>query len=195
MTNEEQNQQPRRRRRSPDEAVSPAGTEAAARSDEAMADGANDDPMAALERLESLTSSAATSVQAEPSTVLQPRVAAPVARSTGPRSRTAASAGNGRMVARVAAPVIFLVAVIAFVTIVFQSGMFDGSRSAVSPTPAATKAGTSHVATKFYKVKTGDTLSGIAVKFKTTSTEILSLNPKMSSSTLTVGERIRVPKP
>ncbi len=46
-----------------------------------------------------------------------------------------------------------------------------------------------------YVVKSGDTLSGIAVKFDTSTSEIEALNPKMSSSTLVVGTRIKVPKP
>ena len=46
-----------------------------------------------------------------------------------------------------------------------------------------------------YIVKNGDTLSGIAVKFDTTVSEILALNPKMSSSTLVVGTVVTVPKP
>ena len=46
-----------------------------------------------------------------------------------------------------------------------------------------------------YVVKSGDTLSGIAVKYGTTASAILALNPDLSRSTLVVGTRVKVPKP
>jgi LysM repeat protein len=103
------------------------------------------------------------------------------------------------MIARVVVPVVFLVAVIALLSIVSKSGVFGGtSQPVVTPTPAATKTksggGTSSTY-KVYVVKSGDTLSGIAVKFGTTTADIEVLNPKISGSTLVVGAKIKVPKP
>jgi len=106
-------------------------------------------------------------------------------------------------VARIAAPVVFLVAVIAVVALVYQSGIVGGTPETptASPTPTATKTPksggqpTTKVTFKKYTVKDGDTLSAIAVKYGTTVNEILALNPSMSTSTLVVGTRIKVPKP
>ncbi|MCX6374120.1 MAG: LysM domain-containing protein [Actinobacteria bacterium] len=104
------------------------------------------------------------------------------------------------MVARIAAPAVFLVAVVVLLSIVFQSGVIGGkSEPVVTPTPAATKTkngGTTKPTNyKVYVVKSGDTMSGIAVKFGTSTSEIEALNPKLISSTLAVGARIKVPKP
>jgi LysM repeat protein len=104
------------------------------------------------------------------------------------------------MVARIAAPAVLLVAVIVLLSIVFQSGVIGGkAEPAVTPTPAATKTttggGAKPTGYKTYVVKSGDTLSGIAVKFDSTTSELEALNPKISSSTLVVGAKIKVPKP
>ena len=149
--------QPRSRRRAPDDAVSPPP--------------ADDDSMAALERLQSLTSATVA-----PSTRQAPSTAA----RRPSRPRPAAAPRAGRMVARMAAPAVFLVAVLVLLSIVSQSGIMGGSTEpAVSPTP---------------KAKNGDTMSGIAVKFDVSTSEIEALNPKVSSSTLVVGTKIKVPK-
>ena len=104
------------------------------------------------------------------------------------------------MAARIAAPVLFLVAVIVLLSFTVQSGILGGAgEPVVTPTPKVTKtksAGTAAPATtKTYIIKSGDTLSGIAVKYDTTVNEILALNPNMSTSTLVVGTVVRVPKP
>jgi len=96
------------------------------------------------------------------------------------------------MVARIAAPVVFLVAVIALLGIVVNSGVLSGS-STPTPTPA-TSAVKTHV-TKKYVVKSGDSLSSIAVRFNTSTAELLQLNPTLDgTSTLVVGTRIVVPR-
>ena len=99
--------------------------------------------------------------------------------------------------ARIAAPVVFLAAVIILLSITAQSGILGGAdESPVTPTPKVTKtkgAGATSSTTKVYVVKSGDTLSGIAVKFHTDSSEIQALNPGMSSSTVVVGDKIIVP--
>jgi peptidoglycan endopeptidase LytE len=104
------------------------------------------------------------------------------------------------VVARIAAPVVFLVAVVVLISIVSQSGVFEGkTKPVVTPTPTATKTKSGGSVTpteyKVYVVKSGDTLSGIAVKFNVSASEIEALNPKLSSSTLVVGAKVKVPKP
>jgi len=99
-----------------------------------------------------------------------------------------------------AAPAVFLVAVLIVLSIVFQSGVIGGNAEpAVTPTPKSTKTksgGNAKPTTyKLYVIKSGDTMSGIAVKFHVSTSEIEALNPKMSSSTLGVGTKIKVPKP
>jgi len=196
--------QPRRRRRAPGEAASPA--EARRRQSASVPPGSSpasaaaDDPMAALERLQSLTSATAASPGADaPPTAPQARRPTTLAARTS-RPRPAAAPRVGQMVARVAAPAVFLVAVVVLLSIVFQSGVIGGKAGpVVTPTPAATKAkdgGNAKPADhKLYVVKSGDTLSGIAVKFGVSTSEIEALNPKISSSTLVVGTKIKIPKP
>ena len=116
------------------------------------------------------------------------------------RTRPAAAPGTGRIVARIAAPVVFLVAVIILLSITVQSGVLGGAdEPAVTPTPKVTKTkgggDATAATTRKYVVKSGDTLSGIAVKFGTTESEIQDLNPDMSSSTVVAGDRIIVPLP
>ena len=73
------------------------------------------------------------------------------------------------MVARIAAPVVFLVAVIALLGIVVNSGVLGGAdEPVVTPTVKATKttsATTTATTTKKYVVKSGDSLSSIAARF------------------------------
>jgi LysM repeat protein len=96
------------------------------------------------------------------------------------------------MAARIAVPVVFLVAVIALVGIVVNSGVMGDSGTATpTPTAKSTKAGSS----KKYVVKSGDSLSSIAVRFNTSTAELLQLNPDLEgSTTLVVGTRIIVPR-
>jgi LysM repeat protein len=116
-----------------------------------------------------------------------------------PRARTRPAAGSRstRTVARVAAPVVFLVAIIALIGIVVGSGVLGGSDEPVTtPATAATKAQNGSTSTtKKYVVKSGDSLSSIAVRFDTSTSELVDLNPDLdSSSTLVVGQRIVVPR-
>ena len=104
------------------------------------------------------------------------------------------------MVARIAAPVVFLVAVVVLMSIVSQSGVIGGQTDpVVTPTPAATKTKSGSTASpsvyKVYVVKSGDTMSGIAVKFGISTSELQALNPKLSSSTLVIGTKVKVPRP
>jgi LysM repeat protein len=197
MTDDVQSNHPRRRRTSARSHGEPGADERAAGHGDAIqpdtADNASDeDALAALARLQSLTAANATEAAQPPTSVAPRPVPRPPTRSPRPRPRVAGTSTRGHAVARIAAPAVFLVAVIALVSIVFQSGLLNGSSSPTStPTPHATKAKST---TKTYVVKSGDTLSGIAAKFSTTASQILTLNPNLSSSTLVLGTKIRVPR-
>lgn len=154
----------------------------------------------ALDRLRALSAGAAgQSPEPGPSRVPSRRAANGSTSRSAAYRRPASGGGTGRTVARIAAPAVFLVAVLILVVMLFQSGVIGGgSEAAVSPSPkaSATKGGKqtpSADGTKVYVVKTGDTLSGIAVKFDTTTSVLEELNPKLSSSTLAAGAKIKVP--
>ena len=111
-----------------------------------------------------------------------------------PRSRPRPAAGpkSTRVAARIAAPIVFLIAVIALIGIVVNSGVMSSDEPTTTPTVNATKAGGSVKVTKKYVVKSGDSLSSIAVRFNTTTSELQTLNPDLGN-TLVVGTRIVVP--
>ena len=129
----------------------------------------------------------------EPPPGRPPRAVSGAKRTPRVSSRPAGSQST-RMAARIAAPVVFLVAVIALIGIVVNSGVMD--EPAPTPTVKATKtkAGATAV-TKKYVVQDGDSLSSIAVRFKTSTAELRALNPDLSGSTVVIGQRIVVPVP
>jgi LysM repeat protein len=88
-------------------------------------------------------------------------------------------------IARVAAPVAFLVA-ITIAVLVVRSGLRD---DAPAPGPAATapRAGATTVV-----VRAGDTLVAIARSSGTTVDAIIRLNPGIDPEALRVGQRVRV---
>ena len=45
---------------------------------------------------------------------------------------------------------------------------------------------------RFYRLRTGETLSDVAIKFDTTVEQLLALNPGIQPTNLTVGQRVRV---
>jgi LysM repeat protein len=165
--------------------------------------GSPNDPDAALERLASLGGGAsveptpvppdpAVSAYASPPSRGEPRPIEESQRVPRSRPRAAGGSSSGRTVVRIAAPVVFLVAVIALVGIVVQSGVMNGSAEpTVTPTVKATKATT---ATKKYVIQSGDSLSSIAERFGTTIDVLVTLNPDLSPTTLRVGTRIVVPR-
>jgi LysM repeat protein len=143
---------------------------------------------AALERLQALSDAGAQSPEAPAAAPAAGRVMASLRRSSLNRRPSM----GGLTPARIAAPAVFLAAVIVVVVLLFQSGLIGGSSEVgVAPTPKASASSPS--ATKGYVVKKGDTLSGIATKFDTTVGKLENLNPDMSGSTLTVGDKIQVP--
>jgi N-acetylmuramoyl-L-alanine amidase len=144
---------------------------------------------------------------------------APVSAPAPPRRRATRVAAPSRPTggwARYAAPVAFLVAVVALVSVAFQSGVLGGGgeEKGTTPAPKVTKspkpsasakasvkpsakasatpsAAASGTAT--YTVKAGDTLSGIAGRFGTSVTGIEELNPDADLTTLHPGQKLIVP--
>ena len=88
-------------------------------------------------------------------------------------------------VARVAAPVAFLLAVTIAVLVV-RSGLQDDA-AGTRPAATAPRAGAATVV-----VRSGDTLDAIARTSGTTVAAILRLNPGIDPEALRVGQRIRV---
>jgi LysM domain len=131
-----------------------------------------------------------------PPPVRQPRPVSGSKRTPRAHPRPAGGSSSTRMVARIAAPVVFLVAVIALISIVVQSGVMGSDGPTPTPTVNATKTkdGTTTAMTKKYVVQSGDSLSSIAVRFDTTTSVLKELNPELSGSTLAVGQRIVVPR-
>jgi LysM repeat protein len=100
-------------------------------------------------------------------------------------------------VKRYAAPVAFLAAVTIAVLLV-RSGL-ERSTSSTKPTTVATTRTTPTTTPttrkrrpKYYRLRAGETISDVALRFNTTVEELLSLNPKIKPTQLTIGERIRV---
>jgi LysM repeat protein len=90
-----------------------------------------------------------------------------------------------RTVARIAAPVAFLVAMTIAVLVV-RSGLGDDTPAA-RPASTQPRAGAAAVV-----VRAGDTLDGIARRTGTTVEAILRLNPGIDPEALRVGQRVRV---
>jgi len=88
---------------------------------------------------------------------------------------------------------VFLVAVIALLGIVVNSGVMGSDEPTPTPAASATKAGGATVVTKKYVVHEGDSLSSIAERFNSTTSELKELNPDLSGTTVVVGQRILVP--
>lgn len=98
---------------------------------------------------------------------------------------------------RYAAPVAFLAAVTVAVLLV-RAGLQTDS----SPAPATSVAATTTTTTttvskrppkpKYYRLRAGETLSDVALRFHTTVEDLLALNPKIKPTQLTVGQRVRV---
>ena len=96
---------------------------------------------------------------------------------------------------RYAAPVAFLAAVTIAVLLV-RSGLEGNSPSSTTATTRTTTTTntvpTRHRRPKYYRLRAGETISDVAVRFNTTVEELLKLNPKIKPTQLTIGQRIRV---
>ena len=100
---------------------------------------------------------------------------------------------------RYAAPVAFLAAVTVAVLLV-RAGLQTDSSPAPATSVVATTTTTTTTTTvskrppkpKYYRLRAGETLSDVALRFHTTVEDLLALNPKIKPTQLTVGQRVRV---
>ena len=98
---------------------------------------------------------------------------------------------------RYGAPAAFLLAVTIAVLLV-RSGLQSDpapATTAVRTQTAPTQPATTAVPLKrrrFYRLRTGETLSDVAIKFDTTVEQLLALNPGIEPTNLIVGQRVRV---
>jgi LysM repeat protein len=100
--------------------------------------------------------------------------------------------GWRREAKRYGAPAAFLLAVTIAVLLV-RSGL--QSDPAPATTGAPTQTATTPVPVKrrrFYRLRAGETLSDVAIKYDTTVEQLLALNPGIEPTNLIVGQRIRV---
>ena len=98
--------------------------------------------------------------------------------------------------ARYAAPAAFLAAVTIAVLLV-RAGLESGSRSTTTVTQArpastASTTGVGRARRRYYRLRQGETISDVAVRFGTTVEALLALNPGIKPNALEVGRRIRV---
>ena len=98
---------------------------------------------------------------------------------------------------RYGAPAAFLLAVTVAILLV-RSGLKSDAApatTAVRTQTVSTTTSTTPVPVKrrrFYKLRSGETLSDVAIRFDTTVEQLLALNPGVQPTNLTVGQRIRV---
>ena len=107
---------------------------------------------------------------------------------------------------RFAAPVALL-ALVTVAVVLIHNGLSKGSSSSAPPaastqthtvrtaataTAQPTTATTAAAAAQYYVVQSGDTFGSIATRYGTSVAAIESLNPGVSSTSLTVGQKIRV---
>ena len=93
---------------------------------------------------------------------------------------------------RYGAPAAFLAAVTVAVLLV-RAGLDTGSTT-TTPTTARTATATTTAARRpsYYRLRQGETISDVAVRFDTTVERLLALNPGIDPNALEVGRRIRV---
>ena len=89
---------------------------------------------------------------------------------------------------RLAAPFAFLLAVTIAVVLV-RAGLEHGSGAATTPRPSTVA---SRPTKPFWTVRAGDTFQVISSKTGVPVARIERLNPKVSSTTLFIGQRIRL---
>ena len=104
--------------------------------------------------------------------------------------------GWRREAKRYGAPAAFLLAVTIAVLLV-RSGLQNdpATTTTVATQTVPTQPATTPVPVKrrrFYRLRAGETLSDVAIKFDTTVEQLLALNPGIEPTNLTVGQRVRV---
>jgi LysM repeat protein len=104
--------------------------------------------------------------------------------------------GWRREAKRYGAPVAFLLAVTIAVLLVRQglnSEAAPATTTAATTAPATTAPNATPVRRRrFYRLRSGETLSDVAIKFDTTVEQLSVLNPGVEPTNLSVGQRIRV---
>jgi LysM repeat protein len=116
------------------------------------------------------------------------------------RALPGGAGGRHGVAARWLAPAVFLLAVTGVVLLVRSALRTDEPAARTTTTPAVVRAATAprvSVATasvprQYYVIQSGDTLDAIAVRFGTTTADLLRLNPGVEPTTLHPGERVRV---
>jgi len=114
-----------------------------------------------------------------------------------PRAGRPRRARSGPAWPRIVAPIVLLAAVLAVITLSFHAGVLGGSKTpSGTPTVAASHSATTTAKSKYmhYRVRPGDTMSGIAAKFNITVGQLMVLNPGASSTTIVVGQKLKVPR-
>ena len=89
----------------------------------------------------------------------------------------------------------FLAAVTIAVLLVRSALRTDSSKSSTTletTTVATTQTTPRHRRPQYYRVRAGETISDVALRFNTTVAALLALNPKIRPTQLSVGQRIRV---
>ncbi len=98
-------------------------------------------------------------------------------------------------VKRYGAPFLFLAAVTIAVLLV-REGLQEKSSSPAPAGVTTTAIGgtgtTPAVVPRFYRLRAGETLSDVAIRFGVTVDDLLTLNPGIEPNSLTIGQRIRV---
>lgn len=103
-------------------------------------------------------------------------------------------------VKRYGAPAAFLAAVTIAVLLV-RSGLQTkdspattsvGTTQSTPTTTGATTGTTTAKQKQFYRLRAGETLSDVAIRFGTTVEDLLALNPGVEPTNLNIGQRIRV---
>jgi LysM repeat protein len=95
---------------------------------------------------------------------------------------------------RYGAPAAFLLAVTIGVLLV-RSGLETKSTPVTTTVPTTVSTQTGPVPKRqrrFYRLRAGETLSDVAIRFNTTVGALLALNPHADPNALNVGQRIRV---
>jgi peptidoglycan DL-endopeptidase LytF len=100
---------------------------------------------------------------------------------------------------RYGAPAAFLAAVTIAVLLVRAGLDTDSSANTttatttrVASTSTATTTATSVRRRRYYRLRQGETISDVAIRFDTTVEQLLALNPGIEPNSLDVGQRIRV---
>jgi LysM repeat protein len=101
--------------------------------------------------------------------------------------------GRRGHLARYLAPAAFLAAVTIAVLLV-RSALHTGSstRPSITTTVSTRASTTRHVRPRYYRLRAGETISDVALRFGTTVERLLALNPRINPIVLRVGQRIRV---